>query len=69
MKELNQVTIYFCKQCEKQTLIPIQCNHCDAVEFWDEFDDGAPCNRLEEEEEDPEYYYDGEYDFELKKVA
>jgi hypothetical protein len=73
----ERITLYFCKQCERQTVsgnyAPAICNHCEHDEFYSEFEPGAPCNRQEEEEndeeEDPEYFYDGEELFELKKVA
>jgi len=68
----ERVTLYFCKQCEKQIVAgnyaPANCDHCDGDEFWSEFDDGAPCNR-EDEEDDDEYFYDGEYEFKLRRAS
>lgn len=72
----ERVTVYFCKQCERQTVSgdyqPVSCPHCENDSFWSEFDDEAPCNRHQEEEnlnEEDEYFWDGEYTFQLKKVS
>ena len=72
----EQIIVYFCKQCERPTVSgnyhPSECPHCECTKFWSEFEDDAPCNRHEEEEnldEEDEYFWDGEYTFELKKVS
>jgi hypothetical protein len=50
----EKITVYFCKECEMQTVAgnyqPASCCHCNSRDFWSEFDLGAPCNRQNEEE-------------------
>jgi hypothetical protein len=72
----EKITLYFCKQCERQTVsgnyAPAKCPHCESDSFWSEFEKEAPCNRHEEEEnanEDDEYFWDGEEYFYLKRVG
>ena len=73
----ERVTPYFCKQCERQQVsgayAPGKCTHCECIDFYSEFDTDAPCNRHGEEEnedyEEPEYYYDGEMTFEMRRAA
>ena len=69
----ERITLYFCKRCERQTIsgsyMPSKCPHCKFTDFWSEFDDGAPCNRHGEEENDDEVFFDGEETFLMKKVA
>ena len=77
----QRITLYYCKSCEQAQVAgnyaPSECTgtSCTGTDFWSEFDDGAPCNRHEEEEnaEDDEtqleLFFDGEQEFELKRVA
>lgn len=70
----NSLDVWFCQICERQTVsksVPTKCYYCDGTWFWHESDPAAPCNRHGEEENqyESEYFYDGEFTFEMKKVG